>query len=93
VLVQNPNPAPVTIDIRFQTDLGPVPAPGDPPITDTIPANSRRTYLVNDYVDTFDVSTLVISTAGGFIICERAMYWSPPGAERILGHDSIGFDP
>jgi len=93
VLVQNPNPAPVTIDIQFQTDFGPFPAPGDPPITDTIPANSRRTYKVNDYVTTFDVSTRVTSTAGGFIICERAMYWSPPGAGRILGHDSIGFDP
>ena len=93
VLVQNPNPAPVTIDIQFQTDAGPFPAPGDPPLTDTIPASSRRTYRVNDYVATFDVSTRVASTAGGFIICERAMYWSPPGAERILGHDSIGFDP
>ena len=93
VLVQNPNPAPVTIDIQFQTDFGPFPAPGDPPITDTIPANSRRTYKVNDFVATFDVSTRVASTAGGFIICERAMYWSPPGGERILGHDSIGFDP
>jgi hypothetical protein len=93
VLVQNPNPAPVTIDIRFQTDGGPLPGPGDPPITDIVPANSRRTYKVNDFVATFDVSTRVASIAGGFIICERAMYWSAPGAERVLGHDSIGFDP
>ena len=89
VLVQNPNPAPVTIDMRFQTGLGQVQGP-----IDTIPAESRRSYNVNAWVNTFDVSTQVDSTAGGLIICERAMYWSAlPGLDWILGHDSIGFDP
>jgi hypothetical protein len=49
---------------------------------------------VNAYVpDTYDVSTRVTS-AGGFIVCERAMYWRPfPGAMDYLGTDSIGFRP
>jgi hypothetical protein len=89
VLVQNPNPAPVDIDMKFQTGTGQVQGP-----IDTIPAESRRSYNVNLWVNTFDVSTQVDSTAGGYIICERAMYWSPlPTLDWVLGHDSIGFDP
>jgi hypothetical protein len=89
VLVQNPNPAPVNIDMKFQTGLGQVQGP-----IDTIPAESRRSYNVNAWVTSFDVSTQVTSTAGGFIICERAMYWTPfPTFWWLLGHDSIGFDP
>jgi len=61
---------------------------------DTIPPHSRRSYLVNNWVTTNDVSTKVTSTAGGFIICERAVYWKPaPDAVRYLGTDSIGYDP
>jgi len=89
VLVQNPNPAPVTIDMKFQTAAGQVQGP-----IDNIPAESRKSYLVNNWVNTFDVSTRVDSTAGGYIICERAMYWSAlPTLDWVLGHDSIGFDP
>jgi hypothetical protein len=89
VLVQNPNPAPVTIDMKFQSTLGQVQGP-----IDTIPAQSRRSYNVNTWLTSFDVSTRVTSTAGGFIICERAMYWTPfPTFWWLLGHDSIGFDP
>ena len=89
VLVQNPNDVPVDIDMRFQTASGPEQGP-----VDSIPPRSRNTYRVNDWVETFDVSTKVTSTTPGKnIICERAVYWSPPGSERILGTDSIGYDP
>ncbi len=89
VLVQNPNPNPVDIDIRFQTEGGEVPGPAE-----TIPAHSRRSYEVSKWAVTNDVSTKVTSVAGGYIICERAVYWKPsPGAVRYLGTDSIGYDP
>jgi hypothetical protein len=89
VLVQNPNSVPVTIDMKFQTGGGEVQGP-----VDTIPAFSRKSYLVDSWVDTDDVSTKVTSTAGGNIICERAVYWRPhPDAVRYLGTDSIGYKP
>ncbi len=90
VLVQNPNTVEVTIDLQFQTGSGPIPAPGNPPIQDTIPAKSRRSYKINGWVDSYDVSTRVTSLSGP-IICERSLYWTPPGSGRkILGTDSIG---
>ncbi len=93
ILVQNPNTADVTIDLEFQTGSGLVPAPGDPALRDTIPARSRRSYKVNGWVDTYDVSTKVTSVSGAPIICERAVYWTPPGSStKILGTDSIGFN-
>ncbi len=89
VLVQNPNLFPVDIDMRFQTGAGEVAGPAD-----TIPASSRRSYEVSRWAVTNDVSTRVTSTAGGYIICERAVYWRPaPDAVRYLGTDSIGYDP
>ncbi len=89
VLVQNPNATPVDIDMKFQTGGGEVQGP-----VDTIAAQSRKSYLVNSWVNTYDVSTRVTSTAGGFIICERAVYWKPaPDAVRYLGTDSIGYGP
>jgi hypothetical protein len=89
VLVQNPNNVPVDITLTFQTERGEVPGP-----TDTIAGESHKTYTVNAYVpDTYDVSTKVTS-AGGYIICEQAMYWRPfPGALDYLGTDSIGYSP
>ena len=87
VLVQNPNAAPVGITINFQTGTGEIAGP-----TDTIPPNSRRSYKVNDWTDSYDVSTKVASN-GGLIICERAVYWTPPGVNiKVLGTDSIGFN-
>jgi hypothetical protein len=93
VLIQNPNDSEVTIDLQFQTGSGPVPAPGSPPVRDTIPARSRRSYRVNGWVDSYDVSTRVTSISGAPIICERSVYWTPPGTSaKVLGTDSIGFD-
>ncbi len=35
-----------------------------------------------------------VNATDGEVICERAMYFTPPGAgQRVLGHDSIGFVP
>ncbi|NPV60767.1 MAG: hypothetical protein HPY75_14050 [Actinobacteria bacterium] len=88
VLVQNPNPMPVNIDMRFQTGAAEIAGP-----VDTVPARSRRSYLVNNWTSTYDVSTKVTST-GGAIICERAVYWRPnPGSFRYLGTCSIGYCP
>jgi hypothetical protein len=84
VLVQNPNPDPVTVDVNFMTGTGPVPGPQDFPIA----ANSRVTFKVNDFVTDYNVSTEVIPT-GGAVICERAMY----GNNRTWAHDSIGYAP
>ncbi len=80
VLVQNPGNAPVDIDMNFQTDSGPEQGPQE-----RIPANSRKSYYLGNYVHTFNVSTQVTST-GGDIICERAMY----GNDRTWGTDSVG---
>ena len=84
VLVQNPNATQVTVDLTFMTSTGPVPGPQDFPI----PADSRVTFKVNDYVTDFNVSTEVTSEGGG-VICERAMY----GNSRTWAHDSIGYAP
>jgi hypothetical protein len=81
VLVQNPNPTAVTVDVNFMTGAGAKPGPQDFPV----PANSRVTFKVNDFVTDFNVSTMVTPT-GGDVICERSMY----GGERTWAHDSIG---
>ncbi len=86
VLVQNPAATDATVNIVFQTDAGEVIAPGLQGVT--IPARSRRTFKVNDYVVTYNVSTRVAATTGT-VICERAMY----GNDRSWAHDSIGYTP
>jgi subtilisin family serine protease len=80
VLVQNPGENAVDIDMRFQTDTGETQGPKD-----TLAPKSRRSYKVNNYVSTYDVSTIVNSSGAG-VICERAEY----GNGRQWGHDSIG---
>jgi photosystem II stability/assembly factor-like uncharacterized protein len=84
VLVQNPNPGPVDVTFTFMK-------PGGATQTAdfTLAENSRFTILVNSFVNESDVSTKV--EGSGPIICERAMYYTPPGGnKRIMGHDSIG---
>jgi hypothetical protein len=61
-----------------------------------IPPLSRRTFKLNDYVQSFDVSTTVVARANirgnivdGHVVCERAMY----GNSRTWAHDSIGYAP
>gem|GEM_PF-1726250 len=85
VLVQNPNPDPVTLDLTFMTGNGPVPGPQN----FTLPGNSRATFLANNYVPgEADLSTRVTSEGGG-VVCERAMY----GPGMVWAHDSIGVIP
>ena len=81
VLVQNPNPDPVSVDVTFMTTSGPVPGPQD----FNIPSNSRVSFNAKLFVTDFNVSTKVESE-GGSVICERAMY----GGNRTWAHDSIG---
>ncbi len=81
VLVQNPNPGAVTVDLDFMTSTGEHAGPHDV----TIPAGSRKSFKLNDYVTDYNVSTMV--TASGGVICERAMY----GNDRTWATDSIGY--
>jgi hypothetical protein len=91
VLVQNPGPDAVRVDFTLNTGEGVV-VP-EPLQNVEIAGGSRRSFNIGNYVTTYDVSTKV-SARNGDIICERAMYWTPPGsANRVLGHDSVGFDP
>ncbi len=81
VLVQNPGSTDVSVDLTYMTSTGTVPGPQDY----IIPAGTRHTFKANDTVTDWDVSTMVSST-GGEVICERAMY----GNNRAWAHDSIG---
>jgi hypothetical protein len=62
--------------------------PQDGPQEVVIPAYSRRTFNVAEYVVDWNVSTRVFSVGGG-VVCERAMY----GNSRTWAHDSIGYTP
>ena len=83
VLVQNPGDEPVQVDFTLNTDTGEQKPPELQGME--IPAGSRRSFNLDDFIDTYDVSTKVTAT-GGNVICERAMYWNG----RAGGHDSIG---
>ncbi len=83
VLVQNPGASAVTVDLSFMTSTGLVAGPQDV----TIPAGSRKSFNLGDYVTDYNVSTEV--TASGGVVCERAMY----GAGRTWAHDSVGYTP
>ncbi len=82
VLVQNPGSAAVTVNLRFHTDRGEIAYPTLQNVE--VPARSRMTFPVHEYVRSYDVSTLV--EAVGEVVCERAEYWDG----RQGGHDSIG---
>jgi 5'-nucleotidase / UDP-sugar diphosphatase len=86
VLVQNPGADAAKVNIVFQTGEGEVAAAALQGVT--IPAFSRRTFKVNDWVTTFDVSTMVVATEGQVVV-ERAMY----GNDRTWAHNSIGYVP
>jgi hypothetical protein len=82
-LVQNPNSAPVKVEISYLTTTG----AGNKSLTDTINANSRKTYFMADAIPNGRASITVKSkTAGKPIMVERAMYWNSRGA----GTDTIG---
>ena len=82
-LVQNPNGTPVQVTISYLLAGGGTPVT----FTDTIPANSRKTYNMADKGVNGRAAVLVQSAPSGRpIMCERAMYWNNRGA----GTDTIG---
>jgi trimeric autotransporter adhesin len=83
VLVQNSGDAAVTVDLTLLTESG----PQNPPALQgvEIPADSRTSFNIGEYAQTYNVST-VVTPQDGEVICERAMY----GGERTWGTDSIG---
>ncbi len=86
VLVQNPGATPVHVNIKFQTEAGEQVIPALQGVA--IPAASRSSFYVNDYVTTYNVSTKV-EAVDGQVICERSVY----GGERTWATDSIGATP
>ncbi len=82
-LVQNPNATDVQVRISYLTPSG----TGNVVFTETVGANSRRTFNMADKGLDGRASVLVESlTSGKNIMCERAMYWNSRGA----GTDTIG---
>ena len=63
----------------FQTDQGEVAGP-----TLTVQPGSRETVDVSETVETYEVSTKVVSDQS--VIAERAVYYN----DRQCAHDSIG---
>ncbi len=82
VLVQNPGTAAVSVDLTLQTGEGAL-APAALQNVN-IPGASRVSFRLNDYCQTYDVSTLV--SASGPVVAERATY----GPGREWAHDSVG---
>ncbi len=70
VLVQNPGDEEAKVTLTFNTSEGVKEGAKD----FAIPANSRHSFNLVDYVTDFDVSTEVTSDKG--VIAERAMYWN-----------------
>ncbi len=86
VLVQNPNAGEVRVNLTLMTENGPQNPPDLQGVA--IQGNSRKSFDLGQYVQTYDVSTQVDVVSGGPVICERAVY----GAGRVWGTDSIGTD-
>ena len=82
VLVQNPGSESATVDLVLHTSDGEM----RPPALQgqVIPAGSRRTWRLNDYLATWEVSTLV--RADAVVVAERAVY----GSGRTWAHESVG---
>jgi hypothetical protein len=79
VLVQNPGEEAAEVTLSFMTGEGPRTGPSA-----TLPAGTRKTFKLNDYVTSWDVSTRVDSDKP--VVAERAMY----GDAHAWAHDSIG---
>jgi len=82
-LVQNPNFKPVTVKVSYLSRTG----TGNVSFTDTIPADSRKSYSMAEKIPDGCASIMVTSkTSGKKIMVERSMYWNSRGA----GTDTIG---
>jgi hypothetical protein len=74
--VQNPNEVDVVVEISYLTPTG----VGNQVFTDTIPAQSRKTYSMADKLPSGRAAIKVESkTAGKPIMAERSMYWNSRG--------------
>ena len=82
VLLQNPNGSASSVRLTFLTSGGQVAGPAV-----GVPAKSRVSIHVNDYLPDADVSTAVKVVSGASICAERAMYFST--ADKWGSHDSI----
>lgn len=70
ILLANPNLGSLTVQVKFLTSTGPVTIPDI-----VIPAKSRMSIKVNDYVTDWNVSAAVrVVGPGGGIVVERAVY-------------------
>ena len=83
-LVANPYNSDVDVEITYMTPTG----AGNVTKSETIPANSRRTYNMVEHggIDGRAAITVTSKTADRKVIVERAMYWNSRGA----GTDTIG---
>ncbi len=82
LLLQNPQESDVRVDVAFQTEYGKAVHPALQGLW--IPARSRRSIRLNDFVYSWNFSTEATSTAP--VVCERAMY----GGGWAWAHDSRG---
>jgi hypothetical protein len=87
VLVQNPGASDVHVDFTFNTEEGE--SKPDELQGVGVPAGSRSSFFLGNYVTSFDVSTKVECTDGE-VICERAMYWGLFTPYPVLAHDAVG---
>ncbi|MHB8781429.1 MAG: CocE/NonD family hydrolase, partial [Candidatus Geothermincolia bacterium] len=70
VLAMNPAPAPVTVDLSFNTETGPASGPRDV----VIPAKHRITFDAGQFVKSAHVSPVLSATAP--VAVERSCYWN-----------------
>jgi hypothetical protein len=86
ILIQNPWNSDVHVNMAFLTERGEISPPELQGVL--IPHNSRRTFVANNYVTSYNVSTRV-EAIDGKVVCERAMY----GNGHSWATNSIGFAP
>jgi subtilisin family serine protease len=79
VLVQNPNAAPISVQVTFMKPGG-----STQQFSYSMAGNSRLTIPVNSLIAASDVSTYVHADLP--VVAERAMYWG----ERTGGHVAVG---
>jgi hypothetical protein len=80
-LVQNPNASAVQVQMTYVKDQA-----SNVTFTETIPANSRRTFNMADKTTGMAGVIVTSKTAGAKIMVERAMYWE----NKLAGSDTIG---
>ncbi|MBU4174111.1 MAG: hypothetical protein KKB90_12820 [Actinobacteria bacterium] len=77
ILIQNPNPSEVTVEIFYLTHDG----LGNSTSTVNVPAYSRRTYSMSDSGIEGSRAIIVTSvTTGCKIVVEKSIYWDPPAS-------------